>query len=142
MEKKNLILIAIIIVLLLVIVSGIILYVFVINKPKEPVIKEREIDKSTVEVSFSSFVNNVKDSKKISKLTFKLDIDKKLEQIITDRTSEIRDAVNLIMRGKTEQDFAGAEGQIRLKQEILDLIKETIRTEKTIIVFIDELIVQ
>ncbi|MDF2891087.1 MAG: hypothetical protein K0R80_1454, partial [Clostridia bacterium] len=45
MEKKNIVLIGIIILLLFVILSGIILYIFVLNKPEEPTIKEITIDK-------------------------------------------------------------------------------------------------
>ncbi len=143
MDKKNLILIVIIIVLLLIIVSGIILYVFVLNKPKEEVkIKEREINEKIVEFTFASFVNNVKDSRRMVKVVVKLDIDKSLESILTNRTTEIRDAINLILRNKTEEDYRGSEGHLKLKDEILTKIQELIRTKKTIIVYIDELIVQ
>lgn len=142
MGRKNLILIAIIIVLLLIIVSGIILYIFVLNKPNEPVVKELEIDKNVVPFEFGIFYNNIKDSKKFSKLIVKLDIDKKLVEIMNDRTTEIRDAINYILRGKTEQDFVGSEAQLRSKQEILNKIKEILRTEKKIVVYIDEMIVQ
>lgn len=143
MEKKNLVLIIIIILLLFVILSGIILYIFVLNKPAEPKIKEITIDKNVAEYGFEdSFVNNVKDSKKMVKLTIKLEVDTKLVELLDFRKSEIIDKVNLIMRGKTEQDLAGVEGQLKLKTEIRDAIKKIISTEKKVDVFIQELIVQ
>lgn len=143
MDKKNLILIVIIIVLLLIIVSGIILYVFVLNKPvEEEKIKELEIDDKMTEFVFDPFVNNVRDSRKVSKITIKLDIDKTLNEILTNRTTEITDAINLIIRDKTEQDYAGSEGQQKLKNEVLAKIQEILRTKKTIKVYVSEMIVQ
>lgn len=143
MDKKNIVLIVIIILLLFIILSGIILYIFVLNKPVQTGLKEISIDKNVAEYAFdNSFVNNVKDSKKMVKLTIKLDVDTKLVELLDYRKAEIIDKVNLIMRGKTEQDLAGVEGQLRLKAEIRDAIKKIISTEKKVDVFIEELIVQ
>ncbi|OGO78894.1 MAG: hypothetical protein A2Y23_03090 [Clostridiales bacterium GWB2_37_7] len=143
MEKKNLVLIAIIILLLLSILSGIILYIFVLNKPEEPKIKEITIDKNIVLYEFgNSFVNNVKDSKKMVKLTVKLEVDSKLVSLLDYKKSAIIEKINLIMRGKTEQDLAGKEGQLKLEAEIVDLIKKIISTEKLVDANIEEFIVQ
>jgi flagellar basal body-associated protein FliL len=115
----------------------------VLNKPVQTGLKEITIDKNVSEYGFdNSFVNNVKDSKKMVKLTIKLDVDTKLVELLDYRKAEIIDKVNLIMRGKTEQDLAGVEGQLRLKAEIRDAIKKIISTEKKVDVFIEELIVQ
>ena len=74
--KRNIILIAVIIFLLLVIISGIIIYM-IFNTPKEKKEEPIKIDKKLMMVSVGdSFVNNVKDSKKICKLTIKLEISK------------------------------------------------------------------
>lgn len=143
MEKKNLILIVIIILLLFVILSGIILYIFVINKPEEAKIKEITINKDVVLYDFGApFVNNVKDSKSMAKLTIKLDVDKKLVELLDNRKSEIIDKINQIMRGKTEEDLKGVEGQLKVKNEIRDAIRKIISTEKKIEVYVEELIVQ
>jgi flagellar basal body-associated protein FliL len=143
MEKKNIILIGIIILLLFVILSGIILYIFVLNKPEEPTIKEITIDKDIILYDFgSSFVNNVKDSKKIAKLTIKLDVDQKLVSLLDNRRSEIIDKINLLMRSKTEQDLAGKEGQLKIKAEVQDTIRKILSTEKKIEVYVEEIIVQ
>jgi flagellar basal body-associated protein FliL len=143
MERKNIVLIAIIILLLFIILSGIILYIFVLNKPVETGKKEITIDKEIILYDFgSSFVNNVKDSKKITKLTVKLDVNLKLVELLDNRKSEIIDKVNLIMRGKGEVDLIGVEGQLKIKAEIRDAVKKILSTDKKIEVYIEELIVQ
>ena len=143
MDKKNFVLIAIIILLLFVIVSGIILYMFVLNKPEETGIKEITIDKDVVLYEFgSSFVTNVKESRRMCKLTIKLEVDAKLVELLDYKKSAIIDKINLIMRGKTEDDLAGIEGQMKIKAEIRDAIKKIISTEKKIEVNVEEFIVQ
>lgn len=143
MDKKNFVLIAIIILLLFIILSGIILYIFVLNKPVEPESKEIEIDENIVLYEFgSSFITNVKDSKKMCKLTIKLEVDQKLVTLLDYKKSAIIDKVNLIMRAKTEDDLAGVEGQMKIKAEIKNAVMKIISTEKTIEVNVEEFIVQ
>ena len=143
MEKKKFVLVAIIILLLFIILSGIILYIFVLNKPEESSIKEITIDKEMILYEFgSSFISNVKDSKKITKLTIKLDVEKKLVELLDNRKSEIIDKINLLMRGKGELDLAGKEGQLKIKAEVQDIIKKTLSTEKKVVVYVEEIIVQ
>lgn len=143
MEKRNFVLIAIIILLLFIILSGIILYIFVLNKPVKEGLKEITIDKNVVLYEFgSSFVNNVKDSKKMVKLTVKLEVDAKLVELLDYKKSAIIEKINLIMRGKTEQDLAGKEGQLKLESEIRDTIKKMISTDKLVDANIEEFIVQ
>lgn len=141
--KKNIILITIIILLLLVIISGIIIYMLVNGQPKEPKEEPRKIDKNLVMVTVGdSFVNNVKDSKKICKVTLKIEINKKIEELVTNRESEIRDRINAIVRSKTELDLAGQEGQIKLQKEILIAIQKILNSKDIINVYFDEFIVQ
>jgi flagellar protein FliL len=143
MDKEKFVLFAIIILLLFIILSGIILYAFVLNKPEESGIKEITIDKEMVLYEFgSSFISNVKDSKKIAKLTIKLDVEKKLVELLENRKSEIIDKINLLMRGKSEIDLAGKEGQVKIKAEIHDIVEKTLSTEKKVVVYVEELIVQ
>jgi len=143
MDKKNIVLIIVIILLLLIILSGIMIYIFMLNKPEESKIKEITINKDIVLYDFgTSFTNNVNGSKGFVKLTIKMDVDEKLVELLDNRKSEIIDKINLIMRGKTEQDLKGVEGQLKLKTEIGDAVKKIISTEKTIVVYIEELIVQ
>ena len=101
--KRNIILIALIVLLLLVIVSGIIIYM-ILNTPKEAEEEPIKIDKNVMMVTVGdSFINNVKDSKKICKLTLKLEIHKEVAELVTYRESEIRDRINALLRSKTEE---------------------------------------
>jgi len=140
--KRNIILIAAIVLLLLVIVSGIIIYMF-FNKPKVAEEEPIKIDKKLMMLSLcDSFVNNVKDSKKICKLTFKLEVDKEVAELVTYRESEIRDRINALIRSKTEADLEGKEGQEKLQKEIVEIIKKIINSKKIRNVYFDEFIVQ
>lgn len=140
--KKNIILIAIIILLLLVIVSGIIIYML-FNSQKEPKEEPIKIDKNLMIVTIGdSFVNNVKESKKICKLTMKVEINKEVAELITYRESEIRDKINAMIRAKTEAELAGKEGQEKLQKEIVAAIQKIINSKEIKNVYFDEFIVQ
>jgi len=140
--KRNIILIAAIVLLLLVIVSGIIIYML-LNTPKEAKEEPIKIDKNVMMISLgNSFVNNVKDSKKICKLTFKVEIDKEVAELVAYRESEIRDRINALVRSKTEADLEGKEGQEKLQKEIVEIIQKIINSKKIKNVYLDEFIVQ
>ncbi|MEA4848893.1 MAG: flagellar basal body-associated FliL family protein [Clostridiaceae bacterium] len=140
--KRNIILVAVIVLLLLLIVSGIIIYM-ILNTPREAREEPIKIDKELMMVAIGdSFVNNVKDSKKICKLTLKLEINKEVAELVTYRESEIRDRINALLRSKTEEDLAGKEGQEKLQKEIVDLTKKIIKSERIKNVYFDEFIVQ
>lgn len=140
--KRNIILIAAIVLLLLVIVSGIIIYML-LNTPKEAKEEPIKIDKNVMMISLgNSFVNNVKDSKKICKLTFKVEIDKEVAELVAYRESEIRDRINALVRSKTEADLKGKEGQEKLQKEIVEIIQKIINSKKIKNVYFDEFIVQ
>ncbi len=140
--KRNIILIAIIILLLLVIVSGIIIYM-IFNTPKEVKEEPIKIDKDLMMVTMGNdFVNNVKDSKKICKLTLKVEINKEVAELVTYRESEIRDRINALIRSKTEVDLAGKEGQEKLQKEIITIIQKIINSKEIRNVYFDEFIVQ
>jgi flagellar FliL protein len=140
--KKNIILIAIIILLLLVIVSGIIIYML-LNNQKEVKEEPIKIDKNLMIVTIGdSFVNNVKESKKICKLTLKIEINKEVAELVTYRESEIRDRINSMIRAKTEADLEGKEGQEKLQKEIVTAIQKIINSKEIKNVYFDEFIVQ
>ncbi|MGE5632243.1 MAG: flagellar basal body-associated protein FliL [Caulobacteraceae bacterium] len=140
--KKNIILIAIIILLLLVIISGIIIYML-LNTPRVPKEEPRKIDKNLVMVTVGdSFVNNVKDSKKICKLTLEIEVNKNISELVANRQSEIRDKINAMVRSKTEEDLAGQEGQMSLQKEILAAIQKILNTKEVVNIYFDEFIVQ
>jgi flagellar basal body-associated protein FliL len=140
--KKNIILIVVIILLLLLIVSGIIIYM-ILNNQKEVKEEPIKVDKDLMMVTVGdSFVNNVQDSKKICKVTLKVEIHKEVAELVTYRESEIRDRINALIRSKTEADLAGKEGQEKLQKEILGIIQKIINSKEIRNVYFDEFIVQ
>lgn len=140
--KKNIILIGVIILLLLLIISGIIIYM-ILNNQKEVKEEPIKIDKNIMIVTIGdSFVNNVKESKKICKITMKVEINKEVAELVTYRESEIRDKINSLVRSKTEADLAGKEGQEKLQKEIVEIIRKIINSQEIKNVYFDEFIVQ
>jgi len=75
-------------------------------------------------------------------LTFKLEVDKEVAELVTYRESEIRDRINALIRSKTEADLEGKEGQEKLQKEIVEIIKKIINSKKIRNVYFDEFIVQ
>lgn len=141
-NKKMILIIAIILLVFVIIATGFVLYFIKMNDTaKEELVK---VDKNIVMYSFDdSFISNVKDSKKILKITIKLELpNSKIEKLIDARNPQIRNEVNLLLRGKTEEDLNGSEGQVKLQEEILGVVKKILKTDKILNVFFDEFIIQ
>ena len=102
-----------------------------------------KIDKNIKIYSFDEpFVSNIKDSNKILKIIIKLEIsNSRIEEVVDAKNPEIRHEINLLLRGKTEEDLKGSEGQSMLQREILDLIKKLLDTESVKNVYFDEFII-
>jgi flagellar basal body-associated protein FliL len=114
-----------------------------LNNQKEVKEEPIKIDKDLMIVTLGdSFVNNVKESKKICKLTLKVEINKEVAELVTYRESEIRDTINAMIRAKTEADLEGKEGQIKLQKEIVTAIQKIINSKEIRNVYFDEFIVQ
>ena len=92
-NKKTLLIIVIALLIFIIIASGFGLY-FIINSnaEKEDLLK---VDKKIIMYSFEdSFISNVKDSKRILKITIKVELaNSKIEDIITARNPEIRNEI-------------------------------------------------
>jgi len=103
-----------------------------------------KIDKNIKMYSFEDpFVSNVKDSNKILKLVVRLELsNSKIEEIAIARTPQLRHEINLLLRGKTEEDLKGSEGQSNLQKEILDVTRKLLNTEQVLNVYFDEFIIQ
>lgn len=142
MNNKNILLILIIILLLVVIILGVSFYMMSskTSKSAEEVLK---IDKNIIMYSFDdSFVSNIKESRRILKITIKIELaNKKIEELIKAREPEIRNEINFILRSKTEQDLEGSEGQTKLQKQILESIRKIIKSEKVLNVYFDEFII-
>jgi len=139
--KKNILLI-IVIILLIIMTFGI--TVFFMQKNIQVEEESFRIDKNIMMYSFDeSFISNVKDSNKILKVTIKLELsNSKIQEIVDARNPEIRHEINLLLRGKTEEDLKGSEGQSNLQKEILSVTRKLLNTEKVLNVYFDEFIIQ
>lgn len=141
MIKKNILLI-IVIILIIVITFG--LTVFFMQKNIGGEEESLKINKNIIMYSFDeSFISNVKDSNRILKVTIKLELsNSKIQEIVKARNPEIRHEINLLLRGKTEGDLKGSEGQSNLQKEILNVTRKLLNTEKVLNVYFDEFIIQ
>jgi len=68
--------------------------------------------------------------------------EKKTVKILEERTPQIRDLIIQILRGKTDQDVEGPEGQEKLKNDIKNQINKIIGERKIVNVYFEEFIVQ
>jgi len=139
--KKNILLIIVIILLIIITIGITALFMQKNTTNEEEAIK---IDKNIKMYSFDSpFISNVKDSNKIIKVTIRLELsNSKIEEVINARSPELRHEINLLLRGKTEGDLKGSEGQSNLQKEILGVTRKLLNTEKVLNVYFDEFIIQ
>ncbi|NLM42466.1 MAG: flagellar basal body-associated FliL family protein [Clostridiales bacterium] len=142
MIKKN-ILITILIILLFIIILFAFSIFFLSYRSNLNSQESIKIDKNIKIYSFDEpFVSNIKDSNKILKIIIKLEIsNSRIEEVVDAKNPEIRHEINLLLRGKTEEDLKGSEGQSMLQREILDLIKKLLDTESVKNVYFDEFII-
>ncbi|AEM78808.1 flagellar FliL protein [Thermoanaerobacter thermohydrosulfuricus] len=89
------------------------------------------------------FITNLKGDGKFVKATIELQVaDKNILKTLEERNPQIRDLIIQILRGKTEQDVEGPEGQEKLKNDIKNEINKIIGEGKIVNVYFDEFIVQ
>lgn len=142
MGKRKILIMIVVVLIFIIIVSVFTLFFIRENSiKKDDMIK---IDKNIRMYSFdNSFVTNLKDSKRILKATIKLELsNSKIEEIVIARNPEIRNEINLILRGKNEEALKGSEGQAMLQKEILDTLRKLLKTESLLNVYFDEFIIQ
>ena len=141
LEKKNFLLKIIIILLLIILIAISIFFLsYRSNSNNQESIK---VDKNIKIYSFQDpFISNIKDSNKILKVVIKLELtNPRIEDVINAKNSLIRHEINLLLRGKTEDDLKGSEGQSMVQKEILDVIRKLLDTESVQNVYFDEFII-
>lgn len=141
LEKKNFLLKIIIILLLIILIAVLIFFLsYRSNSNNQESIK---VDKNIKIYSFQDpFISNIKDSNKILKVVIKLELtNPRIEDVINAKNSEIRHEINLLLRGKTEEDLKGSEGQAMVQKEILDVVRKLLDTESVRNVYFDEFII-
>ncbi|HHW56554.1 MAG TPA: flagellar basal body protein FliL [Clostridia bacterium] len=89
------------------------------------------------------FITNLRGNNKFVKVSVELQVaDKNTLKVLEERNPQIRDLIIQILRGKTEQDIEGPEGQQRLKTDIKNEINKILGEGKIVNVYFDEFIVQ
>lgn len=141
LEKKNFLLKIIIILLLIILIAISIFFLSYRSNLKNQ--ESIKVDKNIKIYSFQDpFISNIKDSNKILKVVIKLELtNPKIEDVINAKNSLIRHEINLLLRGKTEDDLKGSEGQSMVQKEILDVIRKLLDTESVQNVYFDEFII-
>lgn len=138
MSKKTLTIV--IIILLIALIAGIIVGIFIFtNNPKENKIREVK----TYSITMDDLYCNIKDSKRILKVKITLETtsEKTIENLTT-KQFLVRDQVNKIIRGMTDDDLQGKEGQVKLQSEIKTNLVELFEDKNIINIYFDDFIIQ
>lgn len=138
MSKKTLVIV--IIILLIALIAGIIVGIFIFsNNSKENKIKEVK----TYSITMDDLYCNIKDSKRILKVKVTLETtSEKTAENLTTKQFLVRDQVNKIIRGLTDEDLQGKEGQVKLQDEIKTNLVELFKDENIINIYFDDFIIQ
>lgn len=138
MSKKTIWII--VIVLLVSLIAGIIVGIFIFsNNSKEKKVKPVK----TFSITMDDLYCNIKDSKRILKVKITLETtsEKTLENLAT-KQFLVRDQVNKIIRGLTDEDLQGKEGQVKLQNQIKSDLVELFEDDSIINVYFDDFIIQ
>lgn len=121
---KKIIIIAVIAVVL--IVAGVLVFVLVLNKPKEEVKKPVVYSEFQLEEMYSNIATPGKILK--TKVSIQYTNPELLEELESKKSKIVND-INKLFRTKTYEQLSEKNGQTRVQEEILELVKETIEAE-------------
>lgn len=142
MNKKVVITIAVVAVLAVALVLG----VFFGMKYAGNGEQDAEVDilsESVTQIEVGEMYSNLSESKKIVKINMTIAVnDADLQVLMESRMAVIKDEVNKALRGKTEEDIVGVNGQVNLKTELIAKLSEIFKTEDIVDIYFNELIVQ
>lgn len=104
---------------------------------------DKEVQLETFTYSFGELYSNLKDSKRILKISIVLEtFDEKLTKKLDSQKFKINNNILELLRSKTEEDLAGDVGQKSLRKEVLDSIKSILPSDKVSDVYFIEFIIQ
>lgn len=142
MNKKIIVIIGVVVVLAVALVLG----VFFGMKYAGNGEKGGEVDilsETITQIEVGEMYSNLSESKKIAKMNITIAVnDPELQTLMESRMSVIKDEINKAVRGKTEEDVVGVNGQVNLKAELLKKLKEIFKTEDIVDIYFNEFIVQ
>lgn len=141
-KKKIIVIIAIVVVLAVALVLGVVFgmkYAGNGEKSGEVDILSEEI----TQIEVGEMYSNLSESKKIAKMNITIAVNNpELQTLMESRMSIIKDEINKSVRGKTEEDVVGVNGQVNLKTELMNKLNEIFRTEDIVDIYFNEFIVQ
>jgi flagellar protein FliL len=142
MNKKIIIIIAVVVVLAVALVGGVYFGMKFAGNGEG----SGEVDvlsEEVTQIEVGEMYSNISESKKIAKMNITIAVnDPDLQVLMESRMSIIKDEINKSVRGKTEEDLVGANGQINLKTELINKLNEIFKTEHIVDVYFNEFIVQ
>lgn len=104
---------------------------------------DKEVAMETFTYSFGELYSNLKDSKRILKISIVLETyDEKLIETLDTEKFKINNNILELLRSKTEEDLAGDVGQKNLRKEVLESIKSVLPPDKVSDVYFVEFIIQ
>ena len=114
------------------------LFYFFTNKQKSEVV----ISYKTYKYNVGEFSTNLGNTRNYFKGTIKLEtLDKDLDKKLEEKDTEIRDCIIATLIGKKADEILEPEGQLKLKEEILEVIANIVNSDKiTNIYFVDYII--
>ncbi|MBU5426539.1 flagellar basal body-associated FliL family protein [Tissierella pigra] len=138
MSKNNTLMI--IIILLLSLIAGIGVGIFFFSNKT---IEKSPKDMKTYSLTLEDMYCNIKESKKILKIKFTIEItNEKTLETLTAKQFLIRDEANKIIRNLTEEDLKGKEGQTSLQNQLKESIIELFNDESITNIYFDDFIMQ
>lgn len=110
---------------------------YFMNSKEQPT--ETKVVYKTFEYDIGEFSTNLGSTKNYFKGHIKLETtDENLYIKLEEKNAEIRDAIITILIGKKSEEILDPEGQLKLKNEILEVVSRIIGTDKiTKIFFVD-----
>ncbi|MBI4698365.1 MAG: flagellar basal body-associated FliL family protein [Nitrospirae bacterium] len=91
-----------------------------ISGSKGQAAEKKHDSEKTLLVGIDPFVLNLADQGRYLKFTIQLELnDEKMQSLVTDKSSQIRDAIIMLVGNKPAQSIASTEGKFQLKDEIL-----------------------
>lgn len=138
MNLKKIIIISLVAFLVTAILVGGLLYLFVFRTPSDQVAELK-----TYEYQLGEFSTNLGTQRSFFKGEIVVETtDEKLLSVMTDRNVVLRDRVIKTLIGKGAEDVLNPEGQQQLRQELIQVVSEVVKSDQITNVYFVDYIVQ
>ncbi len=138
MNLKKIIIISLIAFLVTAILVGGLLYLFVFRAPSDD-----EVELETYEYQLGEFSTNLGSQRSFFKGEIVVETtDEELLEVMTKRNVMLRDRVIKTLIGKGAEDVLNPEGQQQLRQELIQVVSEVVKSDQITNVYFVDYIVQ